>query len=297
MKILLFGKNGQVGWELQRALSTIGEVIALDRHSTNGLCGDLTNIQGIRETIRKLAPRVIVNAAAYTAVDRAESDEQVATLVNATAVQAMAEEALSLDGLLVHYSTDYVFDGSGCNAWYETDTVAPVNVYGTTKLAGEYAILTSGCKHLIFRTSWVYGARGNNFAKTMLKLAQTRAELRVIADQVGAPTGADLIADATSVAIRHACQRPEVSGIYHLAASGSTSWYEYAKLVIDFGRDYGMDLAVQSVTPIATSEYPTPACRPLNSRLNTESICRIFPIYLPEWQSGVTRMLKEVLDK
>lgn len=297
MKILLLGKNGQVGWELQRALSTMGEVIALGRHSANGLCGDLTNIEGLRETIRQVAPDIIVNAAAYTSVDKAESDKQVATLINATAVQVIAEEASSLGSWLVHYSTDYVFGGTGEKAWCETDAVAPANAYGATKLAGERAIVESGCKHLIFRTSWVYGTRGENFAKTMLKLAQSRTELKIIADQIGAPTGADLIADVTTIAIRRACQTPEVSGIYHLAASGSTSWYEYAKLVIDFGLAHGLALVTESVMPISTSEYPTPACRPLNSRLDTESICKTFSIHLPEWQSGVIRMLKEVLDK
>lgn len=297
MKILLFGKNGQVGWELQRALSTVGKVIALDRNSTSGLCGDLANIEGLRETIRLVAPDFIVNAAAYTAVDKAESDEQMATLINATAVQVMAEEALSLGGWLVHYSTDYVFGGWGEHAWRETDAVAPTNAYGVTKLAGERAIVESGCKHLIFRTSWVYGTRGNNFPKTMLKLARSRTELQVISDQIGAPTGADLIADVSAIAIRHARQNPAVSGIYHLAASGSTSWYEYAKLAIDFGRAKGLDLVTQSVMPILTSEYPTAACRPLNSRLDTESICKAFSIHLPEWQSGVIRMLKEVLEK
>ena len=217
------------------------------------------------------------------------------SLINADAVELLAQESARLGCLLVHFSTDYVFDGSGSEPWQEQDQVAPVNAYGSTKLAGEQAILASGCKHLIFRTSWVYGARGNNFAKTMLKLATDRTQLNVIADQIGAPTGADLIADVTTVAIRHARGDDKVCGIYHLAASGFTSWHEYATLVIDCGRAAEETLAVQCITPILTEQYPTPARRPLNSRLNTDKLCRTFSIHLPDWQSGVTRMLKEVL--
>jgi len=297
MKILLLGKNGQVGWELQRALATLGELVSLDRQGENGLCGDLANLEQLRETVRQVAPDVIVNAAAYTAVDKAESDLDMAQLINAHAVELLAQEAGRLDCLLVHYSTDYVFDGTGDEPWQESDQVAAVNAYGLTKLAGEKAIVGSGCRHLIFRTSWVYAARGNNFAKTMLKLGKDRTQLNVIADQIGAPTGADLIADVTAVAIRQAYGDAKVSGIYHLAASGFTSWCNYATLVIDFGRDCGEALAVESITPIPTEQYPTPARRPLNSRLNTDKLCRTFSIHLPDWQSGVTRMLKEVLAR
>ena len=245
MKVLLLGKSGQVGWELQRSLATLGDLVALDRHEGNGLSGDLANLEALRETIRHVAPDVIVNAAAYTAVDKAESDHNTARLINADAVELLAQESARLGCLLVHFSTDYVFDGSGSEPWQEQDQVAPVNAYGSTKLAGEQAILASGCKHLIFRTSWVYGARGNNFAKTMLKLATDRTQLNVIADQIGAPTGADLIADVTTVAIRHARGDDKVCGIYHLAASGFTSWHEYATLVIDCGRAAEETLAVQ----------------------------------------------------
>lgn len=297
MKVLLLGKNGQVGWELQRSLSTLGEVIALDRLSADGLCGDLANSEALRTTIRQIAPDIIVNAAAYTAVDKAESDRDLALQVNAVAVQVMAEEAFKLDSWLVHYSTDYVFDGEGSHAWQEIDPVSPVNYYGATKLAGEQAIASSGCKYLIFRTSWVYGARGNNFAKTMLRLASTRSELNVIADQIGAPTGADLIADVTAVALRHVRLNASVGGIYHLAAAGFASWHEYASLVINYGRSCGQPLLTQAVRPISTAEYVTPARRPLNSRLNTEKLRRTFSIHLPDWQCGVTRMLKEVLEK
>ncbi|EXF95552.1 dTDP-4-dehydrorhamnose reductase [Pseudomonas fluorescens HK44] len=297
MKVLLLGKNGQVGWELQRSLSTIGEVVAPDRLSVDGVCGDLANSETLRETIKRVAPDIIVNAAAYTAVDKAESDKDLALQVNAAAVQVIAEEAFKLGSWVVHYSTDYVFDGSGASAWRENDVVSPINHYGLTKLLGEQALISSGCKCLIFRTSWVYGARGSNFAKTMLRLASSRPELNVIADQIGAPTGADLIADVTTVALRHALQNPSVAGVYHLAAAGFTSWYEYASLVIDYGRNNGQAVVAQSVKPISSAEYPTPARRPLNSRLNTEKLRETFSIHLPEWQSGVTRMLKEVLEK
>ncbi|NIF29802.1 dTDP-4-dehydrorhamnose reductase [Pantoea sp. Tr-811] len=301
MKILLLGKNGQVGWELQRALSVIGEVVALDRHPAKTaygeLAGDLSDLSGLRETIRAIAPEVIVNAAAYTAVDKAESDRELAHKVNALASQVMADEAKRLDAWLVHYSTDYVFDGAGSAPWRETDKVAPVNYYGATKLEGEKLIEASGCKHLIFRTSWVYAARGNNFAKTMLRLAKDRQTLSVIADQAGVPTGADLLADVAVAALQQAQQNPELAGIYHLAPTGETTWHAYASYVIDFARSHGELLAVETVTPIATTEYPTPASRPLNSRLDTTKLRDSFALHLPDWQSGVTRMLMEALNK
>jgi dTDP-4-dehydrorhamnose reductase len=297
MKILLLGKNGQVGWELQRSLSPLGELVALDRHAVDGLCGDLSDLDTLRATIRTLKPDVIVNAAAYTAVDKAESEVELADRVNGHASQVMAEEAALLDAWLIHYSTDYVFSGEGSASWQETDAVAPVNHYGASKLAGEQAIAASGCKHLIFRTSWVYGARGNNFAKTMLRLAKDRETLSVIADQIGAPTGADLIADVTAIAIRKVLQQPELGGVYHLAASGEVSWYGYASHVIAFARDNGEQLAVTAINPIDTTAYPTPARRPLNSRLNTQKLRDNFSLHLPDWQSGVTRMLREVLNK
>ncbi|QZD69698.1 dTDP-4-dehydrorhamnose reductase [Pseudomonas sp. 3-2] len=297
MKILLLGKNGQVGWELQRSLAPLGELVALDRHAVDGLCGDLSDLDALRATIRQLKPHVIVNAAAYTAVDKAESEVELADRVNGDASQVMAEEAALLDAWLIHYSTDYVFSGEGSASWQETDAVAPVNHYGASKLAGEQAIAASGCKHLIFRTSWVYGARGNNFAKTMLRLAKDRETLSVIADQIGAPTGADLIADVTAIAIHKVLQQPELAGVYHLAASGEVSWYGYASHVIAFARDNGEQLAVTAINPIDTTAYPTPARRPLNSRLNTQKLRDNFSLHLPDWQSGVTRMLREVLNK
>lgn len=297
MKILLLGKNGQVGWELQRSLAPLGELISLDRQTIDGLCGDLTDLGGLRATIRHINPDVIVNAAAYTAVDKAESERALADLVNGRASAVMAEEAASLGAWLVHYSTDYVFSGLGSTPWRESDPVAPVNHYGASKLAGEQAIIASGCKHLIFRTSWVYSVRGNNFAKTMLRLARNQATLQIIADQIGAPTGADLVADVTALAIRHVLQRPELAGLYHLAAGGEVSWYGYANHVIDFARANGEPLAVTVINPTATSAYPASARRPLNSRLNTQKLRDTFSLHLPDWQSGVTRMLREVLGK
>jgi len=297
MKILLLGKNGQVGWELQRSLAPLGELIAVDRHAVDGLCGDLSDLDALRATIGKVKPDVIVNAAAYTAVDKAESERSMADRVNGQACQVLAQEAAALGAWLIHYSTDYVFSGEGSAPWSETDVVAPVNHYGASKLAGEQAIIASGCRYLIFRTSWVYGARGNNFAKTMLRLARERETLSVIADQIGAPTGADLIADVTALAIREVRQRPDLAGLYHLAAGGEVSWHGYASHVIGFARDHGEDLLVSVINPIETTAYPTPARRPLNSRLNTQKLSANFSLHLPDWQSGVTRMLREVLNK
>ncbi|QXI34968.1 dTDP-4-dehydrorhamnose reductase [Pseudomonas promysalinigenes] len=301
MKILLLGKNGQVGWELQRALSVVGEVVALDRHLAStpygDLAGDLSDLDGLRDAIQAVAPDVIFNAAAYTAVDKAEIERDAAHVVNALASKVIADEAKRLDAWLVHYSTDYVFDGTGSIPWKETDSVAPVNYYGASKLEGEQLIQASGCKHLIFRTSWVYAARGNNFAKTMIRLAKDRPVLNVIADQVGVPTGADLLADVAVAALQQAWAKPELSGIYHLAPMGETTWHAYACCVIQFARDHGENLEVQAVNSIATTDYPTPASRPLNSRLDTTKLRKSFKLHLPEWQSGVTRMLMEALNK
>ena len=296
MKILLLGKNGQVGWELQRSLAPLGELIALGSKSTI-YCGDLTNLEGLVQTIRTIAPDVIVNAAAYTAVDQAEREPEAAFIVNTTAVELLANEAKRLDAWLVHYSTDYVFDGQGSAAWLETDATAPLSVYGESKLAGELAIAASGCKHLIFRTSWVYAARGKNFAKTILNLAQQWETLKVIDEQVGAPTGADLLADVTAHAIRTALHQPDVSGLYHLVASGYVSWHGYANFVIDFARKKGMNIkvAAKDIEPVAASEFPTLAARPLNSRLSTHKLQDTFNLVLPHWQLGVERMLQETL--
>jgi dTDP-4-dehydrorhamnose reductase len=211
----------------------------------------------------------------------------------------LAQEARRLDSWLIHYSTDYVFDGSGSTPWLETDSTRPLNVYGSTKLAGEEAIRVAGCRHLIFRTSWVYSARGGNFARTMLRLAGERDHLTVIDDQIGAPTGADLLADITSHAIRTALQRPELSGLYHLSAAGETSWHGYACLILDLARQRGVKLKTtgENVTPVQSSAFPSPARRPLNSRLDTCKLRSTFDLNLPLWQTGVTRMLTEILEE
>lgn len=295
MDILLFGKNGQVGWELQRALAPLGKLTALDRHSAE-YCGDFENPQGIAETVRNLKPTVIVNATAYTAVDKAESDKEKAQLVNATAVEFLAKAAEECGALLVHYSTDYVFNGSGDKPWNEDDATEPMNVYGETKRQGEQAIALNMSKYLIFRTSWVYAARGNNFAKTMIRLAKDRETLSVINDQFGAPTGADLLADSTAHAIRVALVKPEVSGLYHLIASGTTTWFEYAGMVIAQARAKGVELQVQNINPVETAAFPTPAKRPNNSRLNTTKFRETFGLVLPEWEAGVTRLIDELYE-
>lgn len=296
MKILLFGANGQVGWELQRSLSPLGEVIALDRYSTE-MCGDLANLAGIANTITNVRPDVIVNAAAYTAVDQAEADSETARLINATAPAALAQAAGAVGAWLVHYSTDYVFDGSGDRPWVETDLTGPLNVYGTTKLEGEQSIASHCAKHLIVRTSWVYAARGGNFAKTMLRLAQEREILQVINDQFGAPTGAELLADVTAHAIRQVLNRSNDAGIYHLAAAGETTWFDYAKHVVAQSKraQAAPEIIVKKINPVATGTFTTAAKRPLNSRLNTSKLEQTFGLKLPPWQLGVNRMLKEAL--
>jgi dTDP-4-dehydrorhamnose reductase len=295
MKILLLGKNGQVGWELQRSLSVLGELVALDRHSDP--CGDLGQPERLAGTVRALCPDVIVNAAAHTAVDKAESEADLARTLNATAPAALAQAAAETGAWLVHYSTDYVFDGSGTRPWQEGDATGPLGVYGQTKLEGERAIAASGCRHLIFRTSWVYAARGGNFARTMLRLAQERERLTVIDDQRGAPTGADLIADVTAHAIRASMPRPELSGLYHLVAGGETSWHGYASHAIARARALRPELAwkVGEIAPVPTSAFPTPAKRPLNSRLDTRKLQQAFGLTLPHWQQGVDRLLAEIL--
>ncbi|POZ19612.1 dTDP-4-dehydrorhamnose reductase [Lelliottia aquatilis] len=293
MNILLFGKTGQVGWELQRALAPLGNVIALDVHSKD-FCGDFSNPEGIAQTVRRIKPDVIVNAAAHTAVDKAESEQEFAQLLNATSVEAIAKAAAEIGAWVIHYSTDYVFPGDGETPWQETDATAPLNVYGQTKLDGEKALQAHCAKHLIFRTSWVYAGKGNNFAKTMLRLAKDRTELSVINDQVGAPTGAELLADCTAHAIRVAQAKPEVAGLYHLVASNTTTWYDYAALVFEQAREAGIELAIEKLNAVPTSAYPTPAKRPRNSRLNTEKFQRNFDLVLPSWEAGVKRMLAEL---
>jgi len=294
MKIVLLGPNGQLGWELRRSLAPLGQVVTLDRAQG----ADLATPQALAALVRTHAPQVIVNAAAYTAVDKAEGDATLCQCVNAEAPARLAELAGELDALLVHYSTDYVFDGSGSAPRDEDAATGPLSVYGRTKLEGEQAIRASACRHLILRTSWVYAARGGNFAKTMLRLAAERDQLKVIDDQIGAPTGADLLADISAHLIRPTLARPELGGLYHLVASGQTSWHAYAREVIEFARARGTAIRVapDQILPITTAEYPTPARRPLNSRLSTKKLQQAFGLTLPNWQVGVERMLMEILQ-
>ncbi|MEB6592230.1 dTDP-4-dehydrorhamnose reductase [Pseudomonas asiatica] len=299
MKILLLGKNGQVGWELQRALAPLGEVIALDRQGNGDLCGDLSNLEGLAATVRSLAPDVIVNAAAYTAVDKAESEPELAARINAEAPGVLAREAARLGAWLIHYSTDYVFDGSGQAQWQEDAPTAPLSVYGRTKLDGELAIQASGASAVVLRTSWVYAARGQNFAKTMLRLAAERDALNVVADQFGAPTGAELIADVTAHILHRLFSAQDAShlaGTYHLAAAGEISWHGYAQFVLAHASRNGIALKVsaEQVGAISTEAYPVPAPRPRNSRLALAKLEETFNLKMPLWQQGVQRMLDEI---
>jgi dTDP-4-dehydrorhamnose reductase len=301
MKILLFGRGGQVGWELQRSLSVLGEVVALDfdaAHNPHGLCGSFSDLAGLAATVQAVQPQLIVNAAAHTAVDKAESEPDVARSLNALAPGVLAAEAEKLDAWLVHYSTDYVFEGSGSAPWQETDATGPLSVYGQTKLEGEQAVATHP-KHLTLRTSWVYATRGANFAKTMLRLAAERESLTVIDDQFGAPTSAELLADVTAHAIRAAIARPELAGLYHCVAGGETSWHGYAQFVLQTAQALGHSFKAgpDQVAPTHTASYPTPARRPLNSRLNTRKLQSAFGLTLPHWQTGVARMLTEITGK
>jgi dTDP-4-dehydrorhamnose reductase len=298
MRILLLGKNGQVGQALERALAPLaepGELLALGRSKG----GDLAQLDTLAATVRQLRPKVVVNAAAYTAVDKAEGEPDQARLVNALAPEVLAKEAQALGAWLVHYSTDYVFDGNGTRPWVETDATAPLNVYGQTKLEGERMIQSQCTRHLILRTSWVYAAHGSNFAKTMLKLAQERERLTVIDDQWGAPTGAELLATVTAAAIQKMSLAGDnaLAGLYHLAASGETTWHAYASHVISQAKALRPDLpwAVQAIAPVPSSAFVTAALRPHNSRLNTRKLEAAFGINLPDWRQGVDEMLAQVL--
>ena len=297
MKILLLGKNGQVGWELQRSLAPLGEVISLDRNGLNQWCGDLSKPDQIYQTIVDIAPNVVVNASAYTVVDLAETEQDMANLINYVAVGKIAEACAQIKALLVHYSTDYVFDGEGTSIFNETDVLKPLNAYGQTKALGEQAIQNAQCNYLIFRTSWVFAQKGKNFLKTMLTLSQQREELSVIDDQIGAPTSAELIADVSAHAIVQTLRDQTKIGIYHLVASGETSWFEYANYIFEQAKNLGVNLAIQQVNPIPTAAYPTPAKRPHNSRLNNQKIQHAFQIYLPDWKVHVQRTLIEVFHK
>jgi len=297
MKILLLGKNGQVGWELQRSLMPLGEVIALDRMQC-----DLSHPETISAIVRNIKPDIIVNAAAYTAVDKAEEDEALANMINATSVGLLAEEAKKLNALFVHYSTDYVFDGTKKAPYTEDDAPNPINAYGRTKLSGEKAIIKSGCDYLVLRTTWVYAARGSNFLKTMLRLAQEREEMRVVADQYGAPTWARNIADVTAHTLIAAQKERQVSGfvsnIYHLSASGKTTWHGFAGAIIEHARQLALpeNIKTERVLPIATKEYPLPATRPENSQIDSSSLETHFGIVLPEWRDAMALCLNELLE-
>ncbi|WP_296225419.1 dTDP-4-dehydrorhamnose reductase [Ralstonia sp. UBA689] len=295
-KFLVTGSNGQVGFELRRSLAPLGEVIALDR-----VACDLTQPDTLRQLVRECRPDVIVNPAAYTAVDKAESDADTAFAVNGTAVGVLAEEARALDSLLVHYSTDYVFDGSKATPYTETDTTNPQSVYGKSKLAGEQAIAASGADALVLRTCWVAGAHGGNFAKTMLKLGRERESLRVIADQLGAPTTAALISDVTAQIIARSWLAADRSvfpgGTYHLAADGETTWHGYATELLRYAVAHGVELKVdpEAIVAIPTTEYPLPAPRPANSRLDTSKLRETFGIHLPDWRQGIHFLLDQIL--
>lgn len=297
MKLLLLGRGGQVGWELQRALAPLGNVVALDLDSPPPLTARFDDPASLAATVRAVGPDVIVNAAAHTAVDRAESEPELARRINGEAPGVLADEAKAIGALLVHYSTDYVFDGSGDAPWREDAPTGPLSVYGRTKLAGEDAIRASGCRHLILRTSWVYAARGANFAKTMLKLAAERERLSVVADQHGAPTGAELLADVTAHAIVCVQRDPALLGTYHAVAGGETTWHGYAEHVIAAARAASLPLRVVRVDAVPSTAYPAPASRPKNSRLDTTKFRAAFGLRLPPWQEGVDRMLAEILEK
>jgi dTDP-4-dehydrorhamnose reductase len=300
LKILLLGKDGQLGWELQRSLAPLGELHALGRREA-GLCGDLGDLRGLAETVLTIRPDVVVNAAAYTAVDKAEGEAGLARTVNALAPGVLAEAAQGIGAWLVHYSSDYVFDGSGTQAWKETDVPVPLSVYGRSKLEGERLVAGGCARHLIFRSSWLYAARGDNFAKTILRLAAERDRFDVVDDQVGAPTGAELVADVTAHALRRVLQEDpaeglQYAGLYHLAAGGETSRYDYACFVVARAQRLGIPLKanVANIAPVRSAAFPTAAMRPCNSRLDSTRLKNAFGLNLPAWQPGVERMLNEL---
>jgi dTDP-4-dehydrorhamnose reductase len=299
MKLLLLGCGGQVGWELQRSLAALGEVVACDVVTPAPLAADFSQPDTLAALVARVAPDAIVNAAAHTAVDRAEAEPVLAHAINAEAPAVLAREAARRGIPLVHYSTDYVFDGSGQHARDEAAPTGPLSVYGRTKLEGEEAIRAAGGVHLVLRTSWVYAARGGNFARTMLKLGAEREQLAVIDDQIGAPTGADWLADVTAHALRRLLAEPALAGTCHAVPAGETSWHGYASFVFERARAAGvpLKLAPGALRPIPTSEYPTPARRPLNSRLDTRRLRSAFGLHTPPWQHGVARMLDEVLGR
>lgn len=294
--ILLLGKDGQVGWELQRALAPLGRLIAPGFAEC-----DLANPDQLRAMVRAVRPAIIVNAAAYTAVDKAESEPDLARTINSIAPGILAEETKKLGAWLVHYSTDYVFDGTKPGAYSEDDVPSPLSVYGATKLEGEQAIRQADCRHLIFRTSWVFAARGGNFAKTILRLARERETLKIVGDQFGAPTSAELLADVTALCLRDVLKPggETLQGLYHLVAGGETNWHGYARFVLERAAKLGCTLKcrAENVESIPTDGYPLPARRPANSRLDTSKLKREFGLYLPDWTYHAGRMLAETLTQ
>lgn len=296
MKLLLLGCNGQVGWELQRSLAPLGNLVSCDVDTPPDFRADFTVPDAVVDLVDRIRPDVIVNSAAYTAVDKAESEPARARLINAATVGAVAQRARAHGALFVHYSTDYVFDGGGTEPRDETASTGPLSVYGATKLEGEKLIRESGCRFVVLRTSWVYAARGHNFLKTMLKLSMERDSLSVVDDQFGAPTGADLLADVTAHIVRELSLQRGREGLFHCVAKGETSWFGLAQFVIEWARANGQHVKVESggIRPIASSQYVTPARRPLNSRLSTNKLEQTFGLRLPTWQLGVERVLSEL---
>ena len=293
MKILLLGSNGQLGWQLRRSLSVLGDVTAVHRASTP-LCGDLAQPEALARTVQTVRPDVIVNAAAYTGVDRAETEREAAFAINAAACALLAAEASRLGAWLVHYSTDYVFDGSGERPWSESDATAPINTYGQSKLAGERAVVAGSERYLVLRTSWVFDSWGQNFLKSILRAALQRDSLDIVCDQWGAPTRAALIADITAQILPRL--RPDLAGIYHLAAAGETNWHAYASLAIAHAAECGMPVRTGpgQIHPIPAARYPVAAARPGNSRLDTAKLRRAFGLHLPAWQDGVRSVVAEL---
>lgn len=302
-RIVLLAPNGQVGFELQRSLAPLGQLLCLSRADV-----DFRDTAATSACVRALQPNLIVNAAAWTEVDRAETEHEAAYLLNAALPEALATIALQKQCWLVHYSTDYVYPGTGTDPWREDDATAPLSVYGASKLTGDLAINQSGARHLIFRTSWVYAARGNNFMKTMLKLAAQRESLSVVSDQFGAPTPARLIANVTALALQQVlaplsqdndkcCHDTlsDLSGVYHLAAAGVTNWYQFAKAIFTLARKAGMPLVLQEeqLKAITATQYPTPAQRPANSRLDLSKTELVFGVELPDWQSQLAQTFDE----
>ena len=293
MKILLLGGDGQVGHQLRRSLAPLGELAVSTLTGTlsdGSACErlDLTDFDAIAALVDRVAPDVVVNATAHTAVDRAEDESDLAFRVNAGAPERLAAACATHDAILVHYSTDYVFGGDGVRPYREDDAPAPLGVYGASKLAGERAILDSECRHLIFRTAWVYGLHGHNFLRTMLRLGAERDELRVVSDQVGTPTPAALIADVTARALQHL---PSASGLWHLTAAGETSWHGFAEAIFARAVEQGLLPRAPRVVPIATSEYPTRASRPSYSCLDTGKLGRDFGVELPDWKAALAGVL------